>query len=78
MAAVIATFVGWPQAYASTTTMTAAKGISIPVGMTQPISDPLYEYVFDVQLLAGSTLSNGGFFTIYDLPDIGMGADRRA
>ena len=47
-----------------------AKGIVISTGVTQPVGDPFYEYVFDVQLLAGSTLDNGGFITVYDLPEI--------
>jgi hypothetical protein len=33
-----------------------------------------YEYSFDVQLTAGSTLQKGGFFTIYDLPALPAGA----
>jgi hypothetical protein len=42
--------------------------------MTQQTGDPTYEYLFDVQLLAGSELLNGGLFTIYDLPSLRTGA----
>jgi hypothetical protein len=51
-----------------------AKGIVVTSGGTMQIGDPLYEYVFTAELLAGSTLQNGGYFTIYDLPDLISGA----
>jgi hypothetical protein len=51
-----------------------AKGIIITSGGTQKTGDPTYEYVFTVDLLAGSTLDNGGFFTVYDLPALTAGA----
>lgn len=46
----------------------APVGIIIKTGVTQPVGDPFFEYVFDIQLLAGSTLENGGFITVYDMP----------
>ena len=46
----------------------APGGIIISTGVTQPVGDPFFEYVFDIQLLAGSTLENGGFITVYDMP----------
>ncbi len=51
-----------------------AKGIVITSGGTQKTGDPTYEYLFTVDLLAGSTLYNGGYFTIYDLPALTAGA----
>jgi hypothetical protein len=72
LVAIVATFVASHKAHAALISTTT--GIFIPIGMTQPIGDPTYEYIFDVQLLAGSTLSTGGFFTIYDIPSIGAGA----
>ncbi len=51
-----------------------AKGIVITSGGTHQTGDPTYEYIFTVDLLAGSTLDNGGFFTIYDLPALATGA----
>lgn len=51
-----------------------AGGISIPIATTQQTGDPTYEYIFTVDLLAGSTLIPGGFFTVYDLPGIPSGA----
>ena len=72
LAVIVATFIGGRGAHAAS--VSGIMGIFIPVGMTQPIGDPTYKYLFDVQLLAGSTLSNGGYFTVYDLPYIGSGA----
>ena len=40
------------------------------MGGTQQIGDPTFEYLFELELLAGSTLAKGGFITIYDLPDV--------
>jgi hypothetical protein len=51
-----------------------AAGIIIKSGHTQQTSDPIYKYVFDVELLAGSTLQTGGFFTVYDFPELTKGA----
>jgi hypothetical protein len=50
-----------PEAYAK-------GGIVVTSGTTQQTGDPTYEYIFTVNLLAGSILPSGGFFTIYDLP----------
>jgi hypothetical protein len=47
-----------------------AGGIIITSGTVIQTGDPTYEYIFDTQLLPGSSLHNGGFFTIYDLPGI--------
>lgn len=47
-----------------------AAGIVITSGTVIQTGDPTYEYVFDAQLLPGSSLHNGGFFTVYDLPGI--------
>jgi hypothetical protein len=46
----------------------AKGGIIVTTGTTQQTGDPTYEYIFTVDLLPNSTLLNGGFFTIYDLP----------
>ena len=48
----------------------AKGGIVANMGATQQIGDPTFEYLFDLELLAGSTISTGGFITIYDLPDL--------
>jgi hypothetical protein len=48
----------------------ARAGLTVPVITTQQIGDPIYEYLIDAVLQAGSTLSPGGFFTIYDLPSV--------
>ncbi len=45
-----------------------AKGIAVSTGMTQQTGDPMYNYVFEIDLLAGSTLQTGGFITVYDIP----------
>jgi hypothetical protein len=47
-----------------------AAGIRITSGSTEQTGDPTYAYVFTVDLLAGSTLDQGGFFTVYDLPNM--------
>jgi len=52
----------------------AKGGLVVTMGMTQQTGDPTYEYIFNAELLAGSTLQNGGFFTIYDLPALTAGA----
>jgi hypothetical protein len=52
----------------------ANGGIAVTSGMTQETGDPKYEYIFEINLLAGSTLPVGGFFTIYDLPALTAGA----
>jgi hypothetical protein len=45
-----------------------ARGIAIKSGMTQQTGDPMYNYIFEIDLLAGSTLERGGFITVYDIP----------
>jgi hypothetical protein len=45
-----------------------AKGIAIKSGMTQQTGDPMFNYIFEIDLLAGSTLETGGFITVYDIP----------
>jgi hypothetical protein len=45
-----------------------AKGIAISSGRTQQTGDPMFNYIFDIDLLAGSTLETGGFITVYDIP----------
>ena len=52
-----------------------AKGIVVTSGHTQQIGDPLYDYIFDVQLNPGTTLLNGGYFTIYDIPGVILTSD---
>jgi hypothetical protein len=47
---------------------THAKGIAISSGMTQQTGDPMFNYIFEIDLLAGSTLETGGFITVYDIP----------
>jgi len=49
---------------------TARAGIVIVSGSSVPIGDPMYEYVFDIALQAGSTLDTGGYITVYDLPGV--------
>jgi len=49
----------------------AKGGLSAGSGTTQPTGDPMYNYIFDVILLPDSTLDNGGFITIYDIPYLG-------
>ena len=46
----------------------AKGGITVSMGMTQQTGDPMYDYIFEIDLLAGSTLETGGFITIYDIP----------
>ncbi len=46
----------------------AKGGIVASMGMTQQTGDPMYNYVFQIDLLAGSTLQTGGFITVYDIP----------
>jgi hypothetical protein len=45
-----------------------AKGITIASGTTQQTGDPMFSYIFEIDLLAGSTLETGGFITVYDIP----------
>jgi hypothetical protein len=45
-----------------------AKGITISSGTTQQTGDPMFSYIFEIDLLAGSTLDTGGFITVYDIP----------
>jgi hypothetical protein len=52
-----------------------AKGIVITTGSTQPIGDPLYNYIFDFQLNPGTTLLNGGYLTVYDVPGVTATSD---
>lgn len=52
----------------------AMAGIVIKSGHTVPISDPQYEYVFDIQLSPGSVLGNGGYITVESLPYISVDA----
>ncbi|MGP0069381.1 MAG: PEP-CTERM sorting domain-containing protein [Isosphaeraceae bacterium] len=47
-----------------------AKGIVVTSGSTQSVGDPFYEYTFAITLQAGTTLDNGGYITIYDLPGL--------
>lgn len=47
-----------------------AKGIVVTSGKTQSIGDPLYNYIFDVQLNPQTTLLSGGYFTVYDIPGV--------
>lgn len=49
-------------------------GIIITSGSTSPVGDPSYDYSFDVELAAGYTLQNGGYFTVYDLPGVVAGS----
>jgi hypothetical protein len=46
----------------------AKGGIAVKTGMTQQINDPMFNYIFEIDLLAGSTLEPGGFITVYDIP----------
>jgi hypothetical protein len=48
------------------TSSSSAGGISIG-GSLKPVNDPVYDYVFDVTLLAGSTIAYGDTFTIDNL-----------
>jgi hypothetical protein len=45
-----------------------AGGIVAKTGMTPQIGDPMFDYIFEIDLLAHSTLSNTGFITVYDIP----------
>jgi hypothetical protein len=45
----------------------AKGGIAVTSGMTKQTGDPMYDYLFQIDLLAGSTLDTGGFITIYDI-----------
>ena len=72
LAAIVAFFLAGHTAQAGS--VSSIKGISIVSGSTMQTGDPTYEYLFNVDLLAGSTLSSGGFFTVYDLPALTAGA----
>ena len=45
-----------------------AGAILAKTGMTAQVGDPMFDYIFEIDLQANSTLSNGGFITIYDIP----------
>jgi hypothetical protein len=47
-----------------------AGGIVAKSGMTSQIGDPMFDYNFQIDLLPQSTLSVGGFITIYDIPSL--------
>ena len=55
-----------------------AKGIVITSGKTEQIGDPLYDYIFNVELNPGTTLLNGGYFTVYDIPGVVATSDTGA
>ena len=55
-----------------------AKGVVITSGHTQQIGDPLYDYIFDLRLNPGTTLLNGGYLTLYDVPAITSSSDTGA
>jgi len=63
----MAAFVGGANFAIAGSTQT---GIVIKTGKVAPVGDPSYAYTFDIQLAAGSTLINGGYVTVYDLPEI--------
>ena len=48
-----------------------AGGIVAVLATSTPVGDPTFVYTFEVDLLAQSTLSPGGFITIYDIPFLG-------
>jgi hypothetical protein len=45
-----------------------AGAIIAKKGGTSQIGDPMFDYNFEIDLVANSTLSNRGFITIYDIP----------
>jgi hypothetical protein len=45
-----------------------AGAIVAKKGSTTVVNDPQYDYDFEIDLVAGSTLSTGGFITVYDIP----------
>ena len=45
-----------------------AGGIVAVAATSTPVGDPTFVYTFEVDLLPQSTLSGGGFITIYDIP----------
>jgi len=45
-----------------------AGAIIAKKGVTTPIGDPMFDYNFEIDLAPHSTLSNGGFITVYDIP----------
>jgi hypothetical protein len=45
----------------------AKGGITVTSGMTKQTGDPIYDYLFQIDLLPQSTLDTGGFITIYDI-----------
>ena len=52
--------VDWRDAQAGA--IIAKKGVSTPIG------DPMFDYHFEIDLAGHSTLLNGGFITVYDIP----------
>lgn len=48
----------------------AKGGIVATMGMTSQTGDPMFDYIFQIDLLPQSTLSVGGFITIYDIPSL--------
>jgi PEP-CTERM motif len=48
-----------------------AGAIIAKKGTTTVVGDPQFDYVFEIDLVAGSTLSPHGFITIYDIPFLG-------
>jgi hypothetical protein len=47
-----------------------AGAIIAKKGTTSTVGDPQFVYDFEIDLTAGSTLSNQGFITIYDIPNL--------
>ena len=45
-----------------------AGAILAKKGMTAQVGDPMFDYVFEIDLQANSTLFTGGFITVYDVP----------
>ena len=45
-----------------------AGAIIAKKGVTTPIGDPMFDYIFEIDLTPGSTLSTGGFITVVDIP----------
>ncbi len=67
---VVAVAAAFAVVMASTSQAHAKGGIGISSGMTQQTGDPMYNYLFEIDLFAGSTLLTGGFITVYDIPDV--------
>jgi hypothetical protein len=47
-----------------------AGAIIAKKGTTTPVGDPRFDYDFEIDLVAGSTLAFGGFITVYDIPSL--------